>query len=331
MEQRTTGAAAPVLETANPGAASRQTQTNLDARTQWRVLWLFGLGLAYWWVLLQRLSVDWSINPQYGYGWSVPLLVCWLGWRRWLDRPSPESSAWSLAWFLVLIGLLFSLMPARLVEEANPEWRLILWVHALTLTALSCGLLLYCGGWPWLRHFAFPVCFVLISVPWPSSVEQALIQGLTQIVARATVEILGLFGIVAFQHGNLIEVATGIVGVDEACSGVRSLQTSVMISLFLGELYRLTAGRRLLMLALGMALALVANLCRTFFLVWNAARHGIQSVDRWHDTAGLVIVGAVFAGLWLLAVRLRRARTIARPRSSSGQLLDGRERVSWHF
>ena len=307
MEQTITVAAPPVTEKVrmsgsdDPGPGGKALAPCIKRQA----LWMLTLVVAYWWMLLQRLSVDWTVNPQYGYGWSVPVLACWLAWRRWADRPPAELSQWCRPSAMMVISLLLFLLPVRLIEEANPEWRLVLWFHALTLAALTAGLLLYSGGGAWLRHFGFPVCFVLVSVPWPSGIEQTLIQGLTKVVAGVTVEILGLCGIMAVQHGNLIEVSTGIVGVDEACSGVRSLQTSVMISLFLGELYRFTFGRRLLMLALGMALALVTNLCRTFFLVWSAAQHGIKSVDQWHDTAGLVIVGVVFAGLWLLAWRLR--------------------------
>jgi hypothetical protein len=54
------------------------------------------------------------------------------------------------------------------------------------------------------------------------------------------------------------------------------------------------------------ALAVAANLGRTLFLVWNAASHGLESVERWHDYAGLIILGAVFAGLWFLAWLLSR-------------------------
>lgn len=275
-----------------------------------QVLWVLVVGGAYWWMVLRRLSVDWALNPQYGYGWSVPVLACWLMWRRWGDRPPAEGPQWRRLSAIIVLSLLLFLLPVRLVEEANPEWRLALWLHALTLVALTGGLLLYAGGWAWVRHFGFAVCFVLASVPWPSGIEHTVIQGLTRVVAGTTVAILGLCGIVAARHGNLIEVATGVVGVDEACSGVRSLQTSVMISLFLGELYRFPFGRRWLMLGLGMGLALVTNLGRTLFLVWGASQHGLESVDQWHDTAGLVIVGVVFGGLWLLAWRLRpRAET----------------------
>jgi exosortase len=311
MEQRTT--VEIIRETTNSRGHSvvGGVAGQIRAQNWFRTIWWVALAGLSWGSLVRRLSVDWSVNPQYGYGWSVPVLAVWLFWRRWLERPEPQAprARWSLG--LLLACLLLALLPARLIEEANPEWRLMLWTHALSLAAVTLGLVYFHGGNSWTKHFAFPICFLLVSVPWPSAIEHELIQGLTQVVAAGTVRSLGVLGIVGVQHGNLIEVGNGVVGMDEACSGVRSLQTSVMISLFLGELYRFGWGRRWLMLSLGVLLAVVANFGRTLFLVWNAARHGLESVERWHDSAGLIILGAVFAGQWLLARWLRPSGTSA--------------------
>jgi len=96
------------------------------------------------------------------------------------------------------------------------------------------------GPWsfvsPWVRHFAFPVGFILVAVVWPWRIEKGLTQDLMQVVASLTVELLGWLDIPALQRGNLIELGTGTVGIDEACSGIRSFQATLMISLFLGEL-----------------------------------------------------------------------------------------------
>ena len=83
---------------------------------------------------------------------------------------------------------------------------------------------------------------------------------------------------------------------NEACSGVRSLQTSLMIGLLFGELKRLSLARRIALVAAAAAIAFVANCARTFFLVWIASRDGVGAVERWHDTAGYAILGAVFLG-----------------------------------
>src|SRR5208283_4423283 len=65
--------------------------------------------------------------------------------------------------------------------------------------------------------FIFPICFFLVAVPWPSVIESPLIQWLTRADTRATVELVSWLGIPALPHGNVIEVATGVVGISDAC------------------------------------------------------------------------------------------------------------------
>ncbi|MCI0539090.1 MAG: exosortase/archaeosortase family protein [Verrucomicrobiales bacterium] len=258
-----------------------------------------------WLLAFNSLRVDWSINPQYNYGWVVPILTLGLFCRRWVTRPlaAPPRSVRGFMWSMVcLLGLL---LPIRLLEEANPEWRLILWVHNLQAIGFSWCVLYIVGGKSWGKHFVFPLFFSLIAVPWPMVLEAKVVQGLMQIVATITVELVGTFHIPAVQHGNLIEINSGMVGVDEACSGVRSLQTTIFVGLFLGELYELCLKRRLILLGLGTLVALGANVGRTFYLVWSAVKRGLQQMEALHDAAGTVVVAIVLPSLWLLTLALR--------------------------
>jgi exosortase len=276
---------------------------------------LFGVLVlvAVWALLFARLKTDWETNPQYSYGWLVPVLAAWLLWRRWTDRPAARPGGAAGAMALVIVSAIV-LLPIRLIEEANPEWRLVLWAHGLVVLALSFGYVFYCGGWPWVKHFAVPLCFLLICIPWPTTIEQETIQGLTRLVAAVTVELAGLVGIGAVQHGNLIEISRGMVGVEEACSGVRSLQTSLMIGLFAGEAFRCTLVKRVLLLGIGLVFAFLLNLGRTTFLVWSAAHDGITKIEARHDTAGLVASVVLFAVLWFLARRWAKlAKTPTEP------------------
>jgi exosortase len=117
-------------------------------------------------------------------------------------------------------------------------------------------------------------------------------------------EAIALFGIPAQLEGNVIRVSTGIVGVNEACSGVRSVQTSLMIGLLFGELKRLSTARRVALLAGAIGIAVVANFARAFFLVWISAAETPAAANRWHDPLGYTILGLVFLGTMLLASRL---------------------------
>ena len=131
--------------------------------------------------------------------------------------------------------------PIRFLADANPDWRLLSWFLALVVVSISLGFVYLIGGRPWLRHFAFPFLFFLVAVPWPVRIEQSVIQTLMRMVTTINVTFLQLAGVPALQHGNVIEVGKGFIGIEEACSGVRSLQATLMVSLFLGELYSCAA------------------------------------------------------------------------------------------
>jgi len=264
---------------------------------------------ALWFILCRQLTGEWSVNEQYNYGWFVPFFSLYLFWLRWQDRP--QSFRISNFEFRILtvgaVVALLLLLPVRLFEIANPEWRLLAWVHATAVVTLTLLLIWRAGGRAWLRHFAFPVAFIFIAVPWPTPVETPIIQGLMRIVARVAAETAMLLGIPAQVEGNLIRVSNGLVGVNEACSGIRSLQTALMIGLLFGELKRLSILRRVELVAGAVAIALFANFFRAVFLVTVAATENISEVSRWHDIAGYTIIALVFVGTMGLAYLLGRS------------------------
>ena len=283
-------------------------------------LLLLAVGVC-WGLFFNELRGEWAVNAQYSYGYVVPLLGLALFWRRWTERPpaSPGGAGWLAG--AVGAGLLSLVFPFLMILEANPEWRLLYWVNGFQVIGLSLCLLHRLGGWGWVRYFAPPLLFMLIAVPWPMELETQVIQGLMRLVAGLTVEVVGWLGIPAIQHGNLIEVRAGIVGIDEACSGVRSLQSALMLSLFLGEMHRFTWRRRTGLLGASLVIVLFANLTRTSFLVYTAAKHGLQQMQKWHDTAGIVVMVIVLPGLMLLAHWMRPKPQNAIPAPAPGPIL----------
>ena len=189
-----------------------------------------------WTILINHLRIEWTLNPQYGYGWAVPFLCLYLIWQRMQKaedggRKSEVGNQNSGVRPLVAVFCVLSLLyaPTRLIEEANPEWRLVSWALAMEVVGLTLLLIYFVLGAQWLKRLAFPIAYFLVAVPWPTVIEGPLIQGLTRADAGATCELLGWLGIPAMPHGNVIEVATGEVGIDEACSGIRSFQATLMI------------------------------------------------------------------------------------------------------
>lgn len=145
------------------------------------------------------------------------------------------------------------------------------------------------------------------AIPWPDQIESPILSLMQRTAASVAVVGLEFLGVTAVQHGTVLEVAGGSVGVDEACSGIRSLQGSLTASVILGEFFRLTPLRRVLLVALSILAAFVVNFVRVGFLAWNAAKNGAGAVDQWHDPAGLTSFLVCVAVIWIVAFRLDSA------------------------
>ena len=253
-----------------------------------------------WYLLLAQLSQYWAVEPEYSFGWIVPLLGGYLFLLDWRSRPNAEvPKLRSPKWIFCIAG--FALLPTWLVAQANPDWRLISWFLAFEVISISlCGIYLT-GGTPWLKHFAFGICLILAAVPWPEVFQSTVIQELTKLSTTVTVALLNLLQIHAVQHGHLVELSTGFIGVDEACSGIQSFQAAIMLSLFLGELYGGSNLQRSALVLCSAAIALGCNLGRTLSLSVIGAKQGTDAIPTWHDLLGYAVLTICFFLLWGLA------------------------------
>ena len=284
-----------------------------------------------WFELCRALSSEWRLNEQYNYGWFVPIFAAYLFWLRWEDRPRRfriSNSQFPIVLAAIAAAAVVLLLPIRLFEVANPDWRPLGWLHAGVVVTVTLIFFWIIGGTPWLLQFAFPVAFIFVAVPWPSAIEQPVVQGLMRAIAGAAAETISLFGVPAEVQGNLIRLPGGVLGVNEACSGVRSLQTSIMIGLLFGELKRLTVLRRVILVGIAVAIGLFANFLRALFLVSIAARENLAAIGRWHDLAGCAIVALVLAGTMIVAAKLRGLKPSGGPGSvPSSESMDDTEVV----
>jgi exosortase len=287
--------------------------------------WVLLLAMV-WAVACWRWSLEWRIHEQYGYGWFMPLLALYLVFRRWADRPLPVPLPCPWGVVGVILGLW---LPLRWLGEANPDWRLLAWGTYMLAAGLTVWVLVRGGGWGWVRHFGWPVAFMALAVPWPAGLETWAVQRLMQAVAVVTAEGLNFCGIIAWRQGNIIHLADGMVGVDEACSGVRSLQSTLMMAVFWGDYFRLAWCWRLGLLAGGLAVAFALNLIRALFLALVGAGAGEGVLVSWHDPAGWVQLGAAFVVLYGMAWILGRKMEAPEPTASGPVISIPGRRVAW--
>jgi exosortase len=263
---------------------------------------------AGWW--LHNLRFHWSEQAEFNFGYIVAMLVGFLVWDRWPRRPLDDvpAAAWK-SWGLVLLGfplVLFSeLYRHALVRTPSSAMAL-----SLGTTCFVAGYILARHGPKTLRHFLFPILFAFVSVPIPNLVWKPIVVGLQGMVSFFDVELLNLGGIPAVREGSIIRLPRCRVGVDEACSGIRSLQSSVMVALFIGDQTLRRIGWKVFFLVAGVALAILGNIGRSLYLSLTAHWHGPEALKAVHDSAGwsvLVFTFVGLAGLAWLAGRLEAA------------------------
>ncbi len=257
-----------------------------------------------WW--LYDLQFQWRALVEYQFGWLVVFLAAYLIWERWPTIPSADrpASIW-LCLALVLAGTPFVLV-AELYKQAianSPAASFSLSIGSGFYLAANA---LYLRGWATLRHFLFPSLFLFLAVPLPGILWSPVVLMLKELITTLNVETLNLIGIPAVQQANVIRLPNCVVGVDEACSGVRSLQSSVMAGLFIGNLTFRRAGSQLAFLLAGVGLALAGNFLRSLILSITAHLHGIRALERLHDAAGWSIFLFTATGLGFLAWLINR-------------------------
>ena len=276
------------------------------------------VALVPWFLLIRHLSTFWLVDPQYSYGWITPAVALFFGWRQWKSFRSESGGNRAILagaiTCIALVGLIW------FVHDAVPDWSVINWLFGIAVAGCLSFLFAYFWGLRAPRHFAFPILFVLLAIPWPQRIELVLVQGLMRFIAETAAQALAWLDIPAIAAGNVIQIPTGVVGIDEACSGIRSLQATLMISMFLGELRRLKVFDRVILILVGALVALFFNLVRTILLAWIAATAGFDELNRWHDPAGFSILCASLLCLWAVSRILR---------SESPKLEFGEAALAW--
>lgn len=260
-------------------------------RLQWPPLAI--IAVAWLWTF-HAFSQYWIYLPQYAYGWLVPFLGGFFFWRRLtlfvaanptaINPPRTRDTAMGV---FLLIVLCAAITPLEFARQRSPLSRTLVWVigaNAVAITLLTLG---WMGGRKLRKAMIFPTCFLLISAPWLSVIEQPLVAGLAQRVSGAITEILHWLGFIAQREGTVISMKPGRVGIDEACSGIRSLQSGIMYGVAIGELFLLTVPRRWAMVFIAFIGALALNLVRTLILCWAVDKEGLEILDKHHSFLGM--------------------------------------------
>jgi len=133
------------------------------------------------------------------------------------------------------------------------------------------GVVALLGGWAVMRIAWFPIAFLVVALPWPELVYQKLAWPLQKLAASASVGTLRIFAVEARRDETMIWFMVPTKGgaweweslsVAEACAGLRSLMTFLMVAGTVAFLQRRKLWEKLFITFSAIPIAIFCNMVR---------------------------------------------------------------------
>jgi exosortase len=256
---------------------------------------VLALAAAMAWVyggIMAGLARQWASDDNYSHGFFVIPLAVYFAWERRdaLRRANPQPSA---AGLVVICASLLLLVAGRLGAE--------LFLTRVSLVGVLAGATWYVGGREHLRVLVFPIAFLLLMIPLPAIIFNQIAFPLQLLASRAGETVIAAAGIPVLREGNVLQLPGRSLEVAEACSGIRSLVSLLMLGIILGYFTERRTGARVLIALAAVPIAIVANAARVAGtglaseLVSPAAADGF-----FHTFSGWLMFVVAFAGLMLV-------------------------------
>ena len=236
---------------------------------------------------LGDLLALWWHNADYSHGFFVIPLSLYMVWQKreaWkdvVDKPSWAGLSIFCLSLIVYLGALLSRF------------------HTLIFAAMIVLVLSLClsfFGWKKSIFFLGPIMFLIFMFPIPSSTYILITNPLKLLITNISATIINFFGIPVLQQGNLLYFANTSLEVAEACSGIRSIYSYLM----LGIVFSFFCGRMLskaVLVLFPLPLAILVNIIRVTVTGILSHYFGANAAQGFfHEFTGmaLFVVGLIF-------------------------------------
>ena len=152
-----------------------------------------------------------------------------------------------------------------------------------------------------LRSWLFPLILLASVIPLPAIVYNQLAAPLQLLASTASVRALQGVGVAAFQDGNIINLAGASLGVEEACSGLRSMSALAVLALLMGYMRKDSLPKRLMPFVLAFPIAILINILRVVGTAFFVEHGNLEfAMGFYHSFAGWLVFLTGFALIWLV-------------------------------
>lgn len=247
---------------------------------------------------LRELLRDWSMDPNYEYGFLVPAISAYLVWqkrRAWQNLSAQPA---------FVSGLIISLSGLALytVANAGAEW----FVARVAMLITLYGLVIYFAGKLFFRRLSVPLLYLGFMIPLPYVIYYRLTFPLQQIASTGAFRIMNALGMAGQQEGNILHFSGFSLEVIEACSGLRSIMVLLTLSALIAYMTPLPNALRWLLFFMAVPVAIAANIFRLITLAMLGIFISPETAMSFlHEGSGIMVFLCGLLLLIMLAGMLR--------------------------
>jgi exosortase len=196
-----------------------------------------------------------------------------------------------------------------------------IWVAAGDLQAVSLmltmlGLSYLYGGWRALRVALLPAVFLLFVMPMPAPLLNAMISKLQYSTADFAGLLLNAAGLDAFVVGETIFRGSAKFKIIETCSGIRTMETLLMLTVLMADMFRRSPLHSTLLFLLTPFISFLFNGFRAITIILNP----YSEIVSIHMLQGVVMLLAGMLAVYVLDGLLERVLPSSKERESAGSL-----------
>jgi exosortase D (VPLPA-CTERM-specific) len=248
----------------------------------WIKFIIYGLLLLgiYYSTFTWLVTHDWE-KEAYSYCWLILPVVFFLIWLKRDELTSlPSRPSWKgLA--IIGVGIIFFWL-----GDLSGEY----FTLYISFWLILVGICLLHLGWNKLKIIGFALFFMLTMFPVPDFINNRIMLQLRLISSKLGVAVIHLFGLPALRQGNIIDLGFTKLQVVNACSGLNSLISLIVLCLLLVYFFKDHVWKRALLLVSSIPLAIFANGFRIATTAILYKHFGPKVAEGFfHEFSGLLI------------------------------------------
>ena len=247
--------------------------------------------------ILAEMVMDWYNDPDYSHGFIVPLISGYFVYQRREALKKTLVSPYAPGLFVIILGILLLIIGYKGTE---------LFTMRLSMLIVLAGIILNFFGKEIFRTLLLPGFYLVLMIPLPEIIFNAIAFPLKLFVAKYSVLFLQAINITVYREGNIIMFPNIVLEVADACSGIRSLMSLVALSVTISFFVKASNLKKTVIVLSAIPIAVFTNALRVIVTGILAKHWGSAAAEGFfHEVAGMMVFGLAMLMLFIVGIMLR--------------------------